>query len=184
MLDNGMSTDTTPGTAVALQNSDCDEGQRKTRTPCSLNQLDFSNRVEVKGKFLFLGEEKFWVKGVSYGAFQPDEEGQEYTNQENLHRDFKLMAKHGINVVRIPHTMPPRHLLDIAQEYGLRVMERIDRASGSVIDSCLSGADNTSGSSALRRFTSTLRDAILSCGFPDCSSAVGSSSSTLSNRDK
>src|SRR2546427_10129689 len=32
------------------------------------------------------------------------------------------MAAHGINTVRIPHTMPPRTLLDIAQRHGLHVM--------------------------------------------------------------
>jgi len=32
------------------------------------------------------------------------------------------MAANGINTVRIPHTMPPRALLDIAQQHGLRVM--------------------------------------------------------------
>src|SRR5206468_4367488 len=37
-------------------------------------------------------------------------------------RDFRQMACAGFNAVRIPHTMPPRELLDIAQEHGLRVM--------------------------------------------------------------
>ena len=32
------------------------------------------------------------------------------------------MAAAGFNAVRIPHTMPPRHLLDMAARHGLRVM--------------------------------------------------------------
>ena len=32
------------------------------------------------------------------------------------------MAANGMTAVRIPHTTPPRSLLDIAQRYGLRVM--------------------------------------------------------------
>ena len=32
------------------------------------------------------------------------------------------MAAAGFNAVRIPHTMPPRELLDIAHRHGLRVM--------------------------------------------------------------
>src|SRR5213596_194671 len=32
------------------------------------------------------------------------------------------MAANGINAVRIPHTTPPRTLLDIASRHGLRVM--------------------------------------------------------------
>ena len=79
-------------------------------------------RPQVRGKFLFVGEEKFWIKGVSYGAFQPGPEGREYTDQDKLNRDFAQMARLGINTVRIPHTMPPRHLLDIAQRHGLRVI--------------------------------------------------------------
>src|SRR6266550_4604053 len=35
-------------------------------------------RVRVGGKFLFLGNDKFWVRGVTYGAFKPDPNGQEY----------------------------------------------------------------------------------------------------------
>jgi len=34
-------------------------------------------RPVVKGKFLYVGEEKFWVRGVSYGTFLVDEEGNE-----------------------------------------------------------------------------------------------------------
>src|SRR4051812_28340519 len=29
-------------------------------------------RVTARGKFLFVGDEKFWVKGVTYGTFRPD----------------------------------------------------------------------------------------------------------------
>ena len=29
-------------------------------------------RPHVRGKFIFAGEEKFYVRGVTYGAFQPD----------------------------------------------------------------------------------------------------------------
>ena len=33
------------------------------------------NRVTVRGKFLFDGEKKFYIKGVTYGTFAPDENG-------------------------------------------------------------------------------------------------------------
>jgi glycosyltransferase involved in cell wall biosynthesis len=80
------------------------------------------NRPHVAGKFLFVGKEKFWVRGVTYGAFRPGPSGEEYDNRDILERDFALMAANGLNAVRIPHTTPPRHLLDIAQQHGLRVM--------------------------------------------------------------
>ena len=81
-----------------------------------------SSRPSVRGKFLFAGDEKLYVKGVSYGAFQPDSAGQEYHDLDVINRDFALMAESGINAVRIPHTMPPRSLLDAAQNHGLKVM--------------------------------------------------------------
>ncbi|HEY2143839.1 MAG TPA: glycosyltransferase [Candidatus Udaeobacter sp.] len=79
-------------------------------------------RPSVRSKFLFVGDRKFYVKGVTYGAFKPDETGNEYHDLEKIRRDFQQMSANGINTVRIPHTVPPRSLLDIAQSCGLRVM--------------------------------------------------------------
>ena len=79
-------------------------------------------RPEVAGKFLYVGQEKLWVRGVTYGAFRPDARGNEYHDLNIIRRDFAQMAASGLNAVRIPHTMPPRSLLDAAQEHGLRVM--------------------------------------------------------------
>ena len=95
--------------AASIDNSDTHEHVRLTRPT-------------VCGKFLFTGAQKLYVKGVTYGAFRPDNRGREYTNTEVIERDFAQMAANGINAVRIPHTCPPRSLLDIAQRHGLYVM--------------------------------------------------------------
>ena len=79
-------------------------------------------RPSVAGKFLLVGDRKFLVKGVSYGAFEPDAEKREYHDLDRIDQDFALMAASGFNTVRIPHTMPPRELLDIALRHGLMVM--------------------------------------------------------------
>jgi O-antigen biosynthesis protein len=79
-------------------------------------------RLQAKGKFLFAGDEKFYVKGVTYGAFRPDDRGREYQDRRRIEADFAQMAANGFNAVRIPHTMPPRFLLDAALRRGLRVM--------------------------------------------------------------
>ena len=79
-------------------------------------------RPQVRGKFLFTGDEKLFVRGVTYGAFRPDSSGREYTDVAKIDSDFAEMAASGINAVRIPHTMPPRSLLDAARRHGLRVM--------------------------------------------------------------
>jgi GT2 family glycosyltransferase len=78
-------------------------------------------RPRVKGKFLFVGEEKFWIRGVSYGTFLVDDNGQEQLRPDVVERDFTQMVENGFNVVRV-HTCPPRWFLDIAMKMGLRVM--------------------------------------------------------------
>jgi GT2 family glycosyltransferase len=79
-------------------------------------------RPAVRGKFLWAGDEKLFVKGATYGAFEPDTDGNEYHDLSVVERDFELMADSGMNAVRIPHTMPPVELLDAAGRHGLRVM--------------------------------------------------------------
>src|SRR5438093_4477022 len=79
-------------------------------------------RPRVQVKFLFAGDEKIYVRGVTYGAFAPSPDGHEYQRLDLIERDFAQMAACGFNAVRIPHTMPPRSLLDAAQRQGLRVM--------------------------------------------------------------
>lgn len=81
-----------------------------------------SQRPRVAGKFIFVGDEKLLVRGVTYGAFRPDERKREYWDLPTIRNDFRLMAEAGFNAVRIPHTTPPVELLDIAAEHGLRVM--------------------------------------------------------------
>lgn len=102
----------------------------------TLTNAAMAQRPRVGGKFLYVGKEKFWVRGVTYGAFRPGPDGQEYHDPEILERDFSLMAANGLNAVRIPHTMPPRQLLDIAQRHGLRVMVGLsaEQYAGFLID--------------------------------------------------
>src|SRR2546425_13326468 len=90
----------------------------------------------VRGKFLFVGHEKLYVRGVTYGAFTPDAAGNEYHDLATVERDFAQMAANGINAVRIPHTTPPRALLDIASHHGPRVMVglRAEQSVGYLLD--------------------------------------------------
>ncbi|RPJ62121.1 MAG: glycosyltransferase [Acidobacteria bacterium] len=75
----------------------------------------------VRGKFLFVGDDKLYVRGVTYGPFRPTEHGSEYHTPQVVERDFAQMAANGINAVRT-YTVPPRWLLDLAQIHRLRVM--------------------------------------------------------------
>ena len=94
------------------------------------------SRATIRGKFLFVDGAKFYVRGVTYGAFRPDEDKNEYHDLGQVERDFAQMAASGINTVRIPHTMPPRALLDIAERHGLKVMVGLsaEQYAGYLID--------------------------------------------------
>ena len=81
-----------------------------------------SNRPRVWGKFLYVGEEKLYVRGVTYGPFRPGDDGAQYHSPEVIERDFAQIAANGFNVVRTYTVVPPRWFLDIAHRHGLRVM--------------------------------------------------------------
>jgi len=78
-------------------------------------------RPSVKGKFLFLGDEKLPLKGVTYGPFGGDDEGAAELDPELVERDFGEMAANGLNAVRL-YTVPPRWMLDTAARHGLPVV--------------------------------------------------------------
>jgi len=78
-------------------------------------------RLSAKGKFLFVGDEKLYVRGVTYGTFRPRADGSEVPEPDVVERDFAQMAANGLNAVRT-YSVPPRWLLDTAQRHNLRVM--------------------------------------------------------------
>src|SRR2546430_10119083 len=79
------------------------------------------DRPRVRGKFIFVGAEKLFVRGVTYGTFRPNKQGEEFPEPEVVERDFARMSANGVNAVRT-YTPPPHWLLDAAQEHGLRIM--------------------------------------------------------------
>ncbi|MEK6272491.1 MAG: glycosyltransferase [Actinomycetota bacterium] len=78
-------------------------------------------RPTIQGKFLFLEDRKLYVRGVTYGTFRPNREGSDVPDPLTVERDFAQMAASGINCVRT-YKVPPRWLLDIAEDHGLLVM--------------------------------------------------------------
>lgn len=77
-------------------------------------------RVTVDGKFFRCGAQKYYVKGVTYGPFAPDETGSTFGTPERAARDFRQIAELGANTLRV-YYVPPRWFLDLAGEHGLRV---------------------------------------------------------------
>jgi O-antigen biosynthesis protein len=86
-----------------------------------LNDLWSAERPSAPGKFLYVGDTKLWVRGVTYGTFRPSAGGVMYPAPAGVRRDFALIAGAGFNAIRT-YTAPPPWLLDIAAEHGLRVM--------------------------------------------------------------
>jgi len=99
-------------------------------------KVDSSVRPTVRAKFIFIGMHKLFIKGVNYGSFRPNEAGLEYHDRRQIQSDFAMMARNGINTVRIQHTVPPIHLFDIAAEHNLRVMVGLgaEQAVGYLLD--------------------------------------------------
>ncbi|WP_246113299.1 glycosyltransferase [Segetibacter aerophilus] len=80
-----------------------------------------TKRMHVKGKFLYAKNRKFYIKGVTYGTFKPDDNDVQFPDAETVEKDFSLMACEGMNAVRT-YTVPPKYLLDTAERHQLKVM--------------------------------------------------------------
>src|SRR5215210_5523944 len=78
-------------------------------------------RVSIKGKSLYANEQKFYIKGVTYGTFKPNEDARQFPTRDTVEKDFSLMATNGFNSVRT-YTVPPIYVLELAFKYGLKVM--------------------------------------------------------------
>src|SRR5437660_7536061 len=75
--------------------------------PASEGLAQVRARPRVGGKFLFIADRKFYIKGVTYGTFRPDADGSQFPDSKTVERDFHLIADSGINAVRT-YTVPPR----------------------------------------------------------------------------
>ena len=80
-----------------------------------------NSRIRPVAKFFFEGDKKFFVKGVTYGPFKPDAEGNYLGRPEQVDSDLVLMGQAGLNVVRVYHA-PPRWFLDRCAAAEMRVL--------------------------------------------------------------
>jgi len=78
-------------------------------------------RIRPVAKFFFEGDQKFFVKGITYGPFKPDAEGNYLGRPKQVDVDLALMRQTGFNVVRIYH-VPPQWFLDGCATAGMRVL--------------------------------------------------------------
>ncbi|MHA3980124.1 glycosyltransferase [Halovulum sp. GXIMD14794] len=78
-------------------------------------------RPRVRGKFLFLGDRKLYIRGVTYGTFASSPETGDFPPRATVASDFSAIARMGANAVRV-YIVPPMWLLDIAKDHGLVVL--------------------------------------------------------------
>jgi endo-1,4-beta-mannosidase len=71
--------------------------------------------------FLVEGSAKFTLRGVSYGPFRPDRDGEQFPDEETLRNDLHLIRSLGANTIRVYHVPPPRVRL-AAEEFGIRLV--------------------------------------------------------------
>jgi hypothetical protein len=100
-------------------------GERARVHTLPTRSLALRGRPTAAGKFLAVGGEKLWVRGVTYGTFRPNSEGMLLPERDVVARDFAAMAVHGIDAIRV-YTLPPRWLLDLAAANGIRVLVGFD----------------------------------------------------------
>ena len=74
----------------------------------------------VRARFLEVGGRRQYIRGVTYGTFAK-REGVPYPDAETVAADFAAIAASGVNAIRL-YTAPPRWLLDLAHEHGLKTM--------------------------------------------------------------
>ncbi len=89
--------------------------------PLPLNGTKVFEKIYAKGKFLYCGLKKFYIKGVTYGTFAPQQDGSQFPDRNIVEKDLAMMAYHGFNSIRT-YTVPPKYLLDLALHYKLYVM--------------------------------------------------------------
>ena len=77
--------------------------------------------VTAGGKLLFRGGMPLHIRGVTYGTFGPDANGDLFPPPERVTADFRAIAANGFNAVRT-YTPPPRWLAEIAADCGLELL--------------------------------------------------------------
>jgi O-antigen biosynthesis protein len=78
-------------------------------------------RLRVDGKFFARGGERWPVRGVAYGPFAPNPNGEPYPDPDRAADDFARMHAAGLNAIRTYH-VPPEWLVHRASEDGMGIL--------------------------------------------------------------
>jgi O-antigen biosynthesis protein len=89
--------------------------------PFEAARVDPLGAIRVHGKFFFAGDQKHFVRGVTYGPFSKGSHGAQFPESAVVDGDFALMGEAGVNTVRV-FTVPPGWVLDAAHRAGLKLL--------------------------------------------------------------
>lgn len=78
-------------------------------------------RPHARGKFLFSGGRKLYLKGVTYGPLRSGTAGEGLGDQDQVWRDLARMREAGVNTLRT-YEVPTHWFLDAVGEAGLRLL--------------------------------------------------------------
>ena len=59
-----------------------------------------NERPRVHGKFLYRGNAKLWIRGVTYGTFRPNLDGDQFPPVPIVQKDFSQISAPGFNAIR------------------------------------------------------------------------------------
>ncbi len=76
------------------------------------------NRLQTKGLHFYAGDQKWLARGVTYGPFEPDRDGNPYPDTERLEADFGMIRELGANCLRL-YALPTEELARAAERHGL-----------------------------------------------------------------
>ncbi|HEY3329709.1 MAG TPA: glycoside hydrolase family 2 TIM barrel-domain containing protein [Capsulimonadaceae bacterium] len=80
--------------------------------------------IRIAGKVVYVNGSTVKLRGVNHHDTHPDR-GYAMT-RDDMERDIRLMKQHNINTVRTSHYPPDPYLLDLADSYGLYIVDEAD----------------------------------------------------------
>ena len=87
------------------------------------------------GKFIRRGEDRFPVRGVTYGTFASRADSALFPSRERIKSDFVAINEAGFNTVRT-YTVPPEDLLELAADWDLAVLAGVHWDDWRYLSSC------------------------------------------------
>ncbi|MCK4797377.1 MAG: hypothetical protein KAT05_08345 [Spirochaetes bacterium] len=98
--------------------------ETKKITKVSRDEPFFNKTIKVKDGWIYVNDEKFFVRGIGYSPCRPMTNPGEPVDIRLIEKDFQLIKEAGFNTLRTWGPMG-KEWLDLAQKYDLKVIQGI-----------------------------------------------------------